>query len=157
MTVHTPTTHTRCTNHATKIETIKNDDLYTTAGECEYKKPISDNNHKKAATPNSSENTVRYELAADETSIFSGNIRQSFQENSPWQIDRVTEQLRINIWSPLRIRVRSILTLRLPNPAVQSIIYVIIQNRIAMTTTDFKILIRACMIYRPHTYTLRKS
>ena len=39
---------------------IKHDDLYAKAWECEYEKPIFDNDHNNAAIPNSPE--VRYNL-----------------------------------------------------------------------------------------------
>ena len=58
---------------------IKLDDLYTRAWECEYEKPIFDNNRDNMVVPNSPEVTVQPSGAADETRITPGTI----QEDSP--------------------------------------------------------------------------
>ena len=65
---------------------IKNDDLYARAWECEYEKPTLDSHYIYLATPNSPENTVRSEEAADEMSSTPGIIEDYSSESCP-QID----------------------------------------------------------------------
>ena len=67
--------------------TIKHDDLYARAWECEYEKPIFDSDYNNLVTPNSPEITVRSEETADEMRTTPGTIRENSPEIVP-QIDR---------------------------------------------------------------------
>ena len=58
----------------------KHNCLYAKAWECDYEKPIFDSVYKNAVTPNSPGITVQCELAANETSIIPGTLRESFPE-----------------------------------------------------------------------------
>ena len=61
--------------------------LYARAWELENEKPIFDSDYNNAVPPNSPENTIRYELAADKTGTIPGTIRESSPEIFP-QVDR---------------------------------------------------------------------
>ena len=63
--------------------TIKHDDLYARAWECEYDKPIIDSDYKNLVTPNSPEITMRFEEAADGMGGTPETIRESSPENIP--------------------------------------------------------------------------
>ena len=67
--------------------TIKHDDLYARAWECEYEKPIFDSDYNNLVTPNSPEITVRSEETGDEMRTTPGTIRENSPEIVP-QIDR---------------------------------------------------------------------
>ena len=56
--------------------TIKHDDLYARAWECEYDKPIFDSDRDNLVSPNSPEITVRLGEAADETRSTPGVIQE---------------------------------------------------------------------------------
>ena len=49
------------------------------------------------------------------------------------------------------------LTLLLPTPAAQIMIYIIIQSRTATMITEIEFLLRFNMAQKAHTYTIRKS
>ena len=63
--------------------TIKQDDLYTRAWECEYDNPIFDSDRDNMVTPNSPEITVRSDDAADEMRSNPGTIREDSPEIIP--------------------------------------------------------------------------
>ena len=62
---------------------IKHDDLYARAWECEYDKPIFDNDRYNMVLPNSPEVTVRSEKAAGETRSTPGTIQEDSSEIFP--------------------------------------------------------------------------
>ena len=66
--------------------TIKHDDLYARAWECEYDKSIFDSDRDNMVIPNSPEITVRSEKAADDTRSTPGTTRESSPEIIP-QVD----------------------------------------------------------------------
>ena len=69
---------------------IKHDDVYARAWECEREKSIFDSDYFNRVTPNSTENTVRSEVAANETSTIPRTIRKSSPEVFP-QADRLCD------------------------------------------------------------------
>ena len=85
-------------------EVIIINDLYARSWEREYEKSIFNSDCNNPVTPNSPEDTVRYEVAADETSTTPGTIREISPENFPGQTDRVTKRIRITTYSLIRIR-----------------------------------------------------
>ena len=103
------------------------------------------NHHDNAAIPNPTEITVQIDLATDETCTISGTIRWSSPEFFV-KADRSCDGTDTDItWSLMRIRVWSSLTPLIPNPAAQSMMYIISGSRIALTITDNKFLIRPTM------------
>ena len=65
----------------------KHDDLYASAWECEYDKPIFDCDYNNLVTLNSPKVTIRSEEAADETRNTPGTIREKSPKIIP-QTDR---------------------------------------------------------------------
>ena len=65
----------------------KQDDLYARAWECEYEKPIFDNDYKNLVTPNSPEIRVQSDEAADEMRSSPRTIPENSPEVTP-QTDR---------------------------------------------------------------------
>ena len=55
---------------------LKHDDLFARAWECEYEKPIFDAENKNATPPNSSEIPVQWDLSTEETRVFPGIFPQ---------------------------------------------------------------------------------
>ena len=66
--------------------TIKHDDLYARAWECEYDKPIFDSDRDNMVKPNSSGVSVRPEEAADETRSTPGTIQEDPSRFSPTHV-----------------------------------------------------------------------
>ena len=84
--------------------TIKHDDLYARAWECEYDKPIFDSDRDNMVIPNSPEVTVRAEQAVNETRSTPGTIQKDSSEVLPHtHITSMTERIRITTCSPMRI------------------------------------------------------
>ena len=74
---------------------IKIDDLYASAWECEYDKPIFDSDYNNLITPNSPEITMRSQEAADEMKNTPGTIKENSPEIILRHTDRMTERIRI--------------------------------------------------------------
>ena len=116
--------------------TIKQDDLYARAWECEYDKPKFDSDYNNLVRPNSTEITIWSEEAADEMRSTPRTIQENFPGSIP-ETNRSYDGLdRVIQCSLMRKLLKSNSILRLPNPAAQKMIYVIIQSQIAMTITD---------------------
>ena len=116
---------------------IKHDDLYARAWECEYDKSIFDSDSDNVVSPNS---PVRSGEEADATSSTPGTTQEDSSNIPPphTQTKWPTEPIRITICSLMRTIAKSKLTLRLPTPAAQNMIYAITLSQIATTTTDIK-------------------
>ena len=137
--------------------TIAHNDWYARAWECENEKWIFDDDHDNSPIPNSLDTVVRFELAADETSVITTTIPESIPKIFP-EADRLCDETDTDYYMELdsdtNVKRPS---LSLPTPAAQGMIYVIIWNWSSMTTADIKILLRPLIIYGAHTYTFRKS
>ena len=79
---------------------IKHNDLYAWAWGCENKKPVFfDGNKDRPNIPNSPKMTETSDLANNETSTFTGTIREYSLKISPGQKDYETEIMRIITWN----------------------------------------------------------
>ena len=114
---------------------MKPEDLFARAEECEYKRPIFDNDHDNAAKLKSTDCPRKWVP-------FQESYQRVSQKCSFSQVDHVTERIRIIIWSLTPIRVRSSLSLLLPTPSLQSMIYVIIPSQTATMIRGTEFLIR---------------
>ena len=117
---------------------IKHDDFYARIWECEYDKRNFDSDRDNMLIPNSTEITVRSEKATDDTKSTVGTTQESSLENIPHVDNSYDGTDTDDYMQPDAVTSVEQLTLRLPTPAAQNLIYVITRGQIAMTTTDTK-------------------
>ena len=137
--------------------TIKHDDLYARAPECEYEKPTFDSDKDRPNIPNSTGITLRSDPANYETGTFSGTIREDSPEIFPIG-EESCDLMDTDIYKELDADKRLEQPNPTPiNPAAQPMIYFTIQSRTGMRITDIEFLIQHTMSHGTHTYTFRKS
>ena len=107
-----------------------------------------------ATIPISPEIAVRSDLAVDEATTFPWTKRETSQIFFTRQVDHMTERIQNFIGRLVRKWVWSSLILLLPILAAQSMIYVMIQSRTAMKTTDIEFPIGHTRSYVTSMYTL---